>query len=362
MAWNVEGDGRPIEAGPIKVDAGEWIRDERVLEVEGHEKHDPGSYSRIVIRTAVPLGPVRAKLQRLAATLAIVSLGIWLIAALLGRRYCYRALQPLADLTTASADLTGEELSRRLPLPNSQDEIDRLAVAFNGVLDRHQEGAERISRFVAEASHQLRTPLTRMTGHLEVALRKDRTPEEYQKTIRRALVQTQRMTSMVEALLYLARPKDTSLPLEVENVDLVDVVNETMDAWNKHPRFLDLQWQQPQVQIQARANRGLLQQAIDNLIDNALKYTPAGTPVTLQVGDGEIVVADQGPGIPHEERNRLFQAFQRGDRPRAEGIEGIGLGLAICRRIVRDMDGEVSLDDNLPGCRFRVRVTPEPVR
>ena len=355
-AWSVEGDGRLIEVGTLRADTGAWIADECIIDANGNSIAEAGHYSRIVLRAAISPESIHATLGRLAATLAIASLGIWLVAALLGRRYCRRALQPLSDLTWACSTFTGEDPTHRLPLPISGDEIGELAVAFNGVLDRRQESFERQARFVAEASHQLRTPLTRLTGHLEVALRRDRPAEEYRKTLARALAQTGQMTGLVESLLQLARPEVDGLPLETVHVELAELVGEIVDSWKGHSRSVDLQWNSPQTACPAWVHPELLKQAIDNLIDNSFKYTPIGTPVRVSVGIGEISIQDRGQGIPPGERERLFQPFQRGDRPRVAGIAGVGLGLAICRRIVRSFGGEVTLEDTAMGCLFRVQL------
>lgn len=316
------------------------------------EPRTPGDerYRTLAFVVAVPLGGVEGTLTALAWGLGGVSLTLWLAAGIVGRWVCRRALAPIRRMTEAAEQITTAGAAERLPVPATRDELHTLASSFNAVLARLHESFERQRRFTAEASHQLRTPLTAMLGQMEVALRRDRDGDEYKRALTAAVAQAGRLREIVEGLLFLARSDgDAALP----GLDAVDLANwlpaHILATWGTHPRSADLQFLPQAVgSVVATVHPTLLGQAVDNLIDNALKYSPPGTSVRVVVGststEAEIAVNDSGPGIPVEDRERVFAPFFRSDDARRRGIAGVGLGLAVAARIVRACGGDVSVE------------------
>jgi heavy metal sensor kinase len=310
---------------------------------------DDERYQTLVFAIAAPLDPAHATARSLAWGLAGVSGAVWLAAACAGRWLCGRALTPLTKMSEAARAFNADDLGRRLPVPATRDELVDLAISFNDLLARLQEAFERQRRFTGEASHQLRTPLAAMLGQMEVALRRDRDPEEYRRVLGSAMAQAGRLRQTVEALLFLARADaDAELP-GLETVDLVEwLPHHLAGTWKHHPRYHDLRLEQAGGRtLLFRAHPTLLGQAADNLIDNAFKYSSPGSPVTVTLSSASswatVAVKDEGPGIAEADAGRIFDPFFRTEDARRRGIAGSGLGLAVAERIVRAFGGRIEL-------------------
>ena len=319
-------------------------------------------YPRLVFVTAWPVAPVADLLRTLAGGLAGVSVALWLAAAAVGRWVCRRALAPVRRMTEAARAIPAAEVGERLPVPVPRDELRDLAQAFNALLVRRHEAFERQRRFTGEASHQLRTPLAALIGQLEVALRRERDPAEYRRVLSAAAAQAGRLREIVESLLFLARAdSDARLP-GVEPLDLAAwLPRHLAESWAAHPRHADLRVDVSGSPCRlALAHPLLLGQAVDNLIDNAFKYSPPGLPVRVGLladPDGvAIVVDDDGPGIAAADRGRVFEPFFRSDAARRAGTPGVGLGLAITARIVTAFGGRVTHGDGTRGCQFQIHL------
>ena len=231
----------------------------------------------------------------------------------------------------------------------SRDELSDLALAFNALLDRVQVSMERQGRFTAEASHQLRTPLTAMLGQTEVALRRPRDPAEYVRVLQLVESQAHELRQLIDALLFLSRADEEARLPELQAIALGAWLEQRLAAWRETPRGNDVQLEvAPDLPI-VRAHPVLLGQLLDNLVDNAGKYSPSGSAITVlakMTGSGaEISVADEGPGLSLADRAHLFQPFYRGDTARAQGIRGTGLGLAIAARLAAALGGTLQLDE-----------------
>jgi signal transduction histidine kinase len=299
---------------------------------------DRPRYKSLVFVTAWPVAPVHELLNTLAWSLAGVSLALGVAAGVTGRWVCRRALAPVTRMTEAAGRMTSAGQGRRLPLPGTRDELHALATAFNALLARLQDSFERQRRFTGEASHQLRTPLTAMLGQMEVALRREREPEEYRRALSSAVSQAGRLRDIVEMLLFLARADAEARMPDLVPVELAAWLPEHVAAtWTSHPRYHELSVVVPQVSAVVRAQPALLGQAVDNLIDNALKYSEPGTPVVVRVevdaGGTTVCVEDRGRGMTDEDMRQVFQPFYRTSEVRRAGIGGVGLGLAVTARI-----------------------------
>jgi heavy metal sensor kinase len=304
-------------------------------------------YRTFVFVTAWPLTPIHRDLRQLALTLGGVSLGVWLIAALLGRWFVRRALSPVRDMAEAAKAITADDLAVRLPVPTPPDELRDLATAFNETLTRVQDSFERQRRFTGEASHQLRTPLTAMLGQMEVALRHDRDPGEYRRVLESSIDQAGRLRNLIETLLFLARADAEAALPDLEDVNLSRWLPKHLtETWATHPRFRDIRIEMRGHDGTVRAQPALLGQAFDNLVDNALKYGAANCTVDVRLTEAAIEVIDRGPGIAAADLPHVFEPFFRSADARQRGIAGVGLGLAVTARIIAAFGGQVTAESS----------------
>lgn len=325
-------------------------------------------YRTLVFVTAWPVAPVHDLLRTLAWSLGGVSMALWVAAGLGGRWVCRRALAPVSRMTEAAKGITAADLGERLPVPAARDELHDLASRFNELLSRLQDSFERQRRFTGEASHQLRTPLTAMLGQMEVVLRRDRDPGEYRRVLATTVAQADRLRRIIEMLLFLARADAEAVLPDLEAVDLVRWLHGHLaEAWSGQSRFADLRVEAPAEPIAILAQPALLAHALDNLLDNAFKYSHPGSPVCIEIvlatGAAVIVVEDQGRGIAAEDVDRVFDPFFRASEVKRAGIGGVGLGLAVAARIVTAFGGKIGVEGRPGGgSRFVVRFPCPPVR
>ena len=318
----------------------------------GHPNDEPGyevPYPELILVVGLAPAPVEAALARLGLTLAGLSMVIWGAAAVTGRRVCRRALSPLSRMARAATAMTAADLGHRLPAPATGDELDELGRAFNDLLDRlHEaflrlrEALDRQERFAGDASHQLRTPLAALLGQVQVALRRDRPPEEYRRTLERVQAEGIRLRQIVESLLVLAQ--SDGVPPELEEVELGGWVVDHVRRWSGHARAADLRARVDDRPMVVRVHPPLLAQLVDNLLENACKYSEPGTPVVVRAlrrEGGAILlgVADEGCGLTPDELPNVFEPFYRGESARRGGHPGVGLGLAVARRIAATFGG-----------------------
>ncbi len=267
--------------------------------------------------------------------------GGWLLA--------HRALKPVDRMTDAARRISAEHLTERLEETGAQDELDRLAKTLNEMLGRLDTAFSQIRQFSADASHELQTPLTILKGELEVALRSPRNAEEYQRTLKSALEEIDRIAHLVEGLLLLARADAGVLRMDRQPVDLAQLIEEiygqTKVLADNQTITLRLEHVEP-VTIQGDYDR--LRRLLLNLVDNGIKYTRPGGRVTLSVqrdgGRASLQVSDTGIGLSGEEQDRIFQRFYRGAEARTHGQSGAGLGLCIARSIAEAHGGRIEVE------------------
>jgi signal transduction histidine kinase len=364
VRWAVrDGAGRPVDRSanldpndPLEDEPGPW----RVLRRRLHSDATPapGKHADLVLTVGMSAEPAEAILRRLAAALIGLSAGVWLMAALAGRWLARRALAPVTRMAGAARALTPDNPAGRLPAPGTGDELDDLQRAFNDLLCRLHEALERQRRFTGDASHQLRTPLTAMLGQVEVALRRDRPLEEYRDVLGRVRTQAGHLHRIVEALLFLARADAEACLDACEVADLREALPAAAARWSAHPRAGDLRTEAvgdgPYL---ARVQPLLLGQLLDNLIDNAFKYSESGRPVVLRLrregGAVALDVEDAGRGIAGDELAHVFEPFYRSPESRRLGLPGVGLGLAMVQRIAAALGGTVTVKSSEgAGSRF----------
>jgi heavy metal sensor kinase len=353
-------------AKKVRWQEGRWlVRQERIEAANPALPFAPTTapeqkFPALVVTTGVSLEPVRATLRELAAVLIAVSLGVWGIAAIAGRAVCRWALKPVRRMADAARGMTAADLGVRLPTTPVQDELADLGLAFNALLGRVEEAFERQRGFTAEASHQLRTPLTALLGQVEVALRRERDGAEYRRVLGSVHRQADRLRKVVESLLFLARSNaDAGLPDRLD-VDLGEWLPEHVRTeWANHPRAGDFRLEV--VPARASVHPVLLGELVDVLLDNAGKYSPPGTPISVRVGPVaggvELSVEDAGMGVSEADAARIFEPFVRSPEARRRGVEGTGLGLSVARRIAEAHGGTLGVTSTSgQGSRFTLRV------
>jgi signal transduction histidine kinase len=342
-----------------------WQAGQRWVEAPGpiRTPAEPGErkFQALVLTAAVPLEPVRDTLRTLAATLFGVSAGILLASVLAGRAICRRALRPVTRMATAARGLDTADPAGRLPAPATGDELADLGRAFNDLLGRFHDALDRERRFTAEAAHQLRTPLAALLGQVEVALRRDRPADDYRRALESARSQADRLRRVAEALLFLARADGEAVPPDRERIDLASWLPDHLETWADHPRAGDLKWEPPAGPALVDVRPALLGELVDNLIDNAFKYSQPDSSVTVRAGiKGNSIwveVEDRGCGIAEDDRRHLFRPFHRSAEARRLGVPGVGLGLAVAARLAAALGGEVSVESEPgKGSQFRLRL------
>jgi heavy metal sensor kinase len=286
-----------------------------------------------------------------------------LLAATGGYFMAGRALRPIVEMTEQARRITSASLSRRLPNPNPHDELGRLATVFNETLERLEGSFEALRRFTADASHELRTPLTALRSVGEIALRETDEAEPLRDSVGSMLEEAQRLHDLVDALLMLARAESGQGPRNLGPVPLDALAAEVCE------RLEVLAAEKGQTvalsaepELVAEADPLLLRQAATNLLHNAIRHSPPGTAVRVDCfaeGDDAVLeVADEGPGIAPEHRERVFERFYRIDKARSRADGGAGLGLALAKLFVEQCGGSIGLSDAPGGgSRFRIRLS-----
>ncbi|MHB1562442.1 MAG: sensor histidine kinase, partial [Isosphaeraceae bacterium] len=296
----------------------------------------------------------------------LLSLGLWSLAAAIGRYFGRRALAPLALMAESARTMPFDD--GRLPSPGTRDELEDFARSFNGLLDRLHVALERQRHFTGQASHQLRTPLAALIAAIEVARRRPRTVEEHERVLDRLHDDSVRLWRVVEALLFLARADAEAALPDLEPIDLAAWVSDHLESWSAPDggRAPDLHFERiGDDESWTRAHPPLLGQLVDNLLENAAKYSEPGTPITVRVGavaDTVLLeVEDVGCGIPPDDLARIFEPFYRSESARRLGRAGVGLGLAVALRIATTHGGTLTAESDAGrGTRFRVRLPRVP--
>lgn len=306
----------------------------------------PGPGTAVI--SIYPLAPTTHALARIRLWILLVG-GIGIaVAAALAALVATAALKPVRRLTTAAENVAATgDLSERVDESGS-DELGRLAARFNAMLAALEESVGRQRRLVADASHELRTPLTSTRTNIDL-LREGRLPaDEARRALDESAVELAALTTLVSDLVELARGEERKL--RVEEVQLDDLVAGAVErAKSRAPGATFVTSLSPTV---VEADPVLLERAVLNLLDNAVKYSPAGAPIEVTVRDGEVVVADHGPGVADEDLTRIFDRFYRSAAARSK--PGAGLGLAIVREAARAHGGDATVESSSRGASFRL--------
>jgi heavy metal sensor kinase len=315
----------------------------------------------VILRVGHSEEPMWRDVRQLGTVLFIgLPLGM-LLAGLGGYALACKALSPVDAMTRETQKISAEDLAARLSIQNEGDELGRLGTVLNDMLGRLQRAFEQLRRFTADASHELRTPLTAIRSVGEVALQDGKTAAEYRDVIGSMLEEVDRLTRLVESLLVLSRGDAGRVQLHRVDVSLISAAREALSV-------LEVLAEEKRQNIAVKGNpdlivsadRLILRQAIVNLLDNAIKYSPENSSIVMHVYEGEeqracLDVADQGPGIHPEHQPYVFDRFYRVDEARTREWGGAGLGLSITQWAVEAHGGSLTLkSEGGGGSTFRV--------
>lgn len=347
-----------VHFSTVKLPTGEQIR----VAVQRTKDHEGQIF---FIRIGQSLSPFQKARRQLIILLAIAGPTALLLGSYGGLLLANQALFPVDRLTRAAEEIEAGDLSKRVQVPAKMDELGRLAVTFNRMIARLQAAFERQRQFTADASHELRTPLAVMRGDIEIALRRDRKPEEYRSVLTSNLEEIIRLSRLVEDLLMLARGDAGQTLLQCEPMDLAELCAQVTEylsplAEEKGQRLIYTPPESTPLKVNGDAQR--LKQMLLNLLDNAVKYTPPqGTirlRLTQEAREAVVSLSDTGRGIPEEDLPHIFERFFRHSRSTSDKtVQGFGLGLSIVKWIVDSHGGKISAASTLgQGTTFTVRL------
>ncbi|MCU0782564.1 MAG: ATP-binding protein [Verrucomicrobia bacterium] len=283
-------------------------------------------------------------LSTLVVVLVLVAGGAWFVAR--------RALRPVTALTRTAERVTAHGLDQRIPAMTSDAEFNRLITVFNEMLDRLEKSFTQATRFSADASHELKTPLARLQVELEQALGSAPSGSPQQEVYSSLLDEVSRLKAIVQKLLLLSLADAGRLQLKCKPVNLTRMLENVIeDCRAQAPHLTVEQKLAPDVHVNSDAD--LLEQALQNLASNAIKYNYDHGRIRFELATEAnhiaVRVANSGPGIPPADRERIFERFYRADKSRSGRVDGVGLGLSLSREIIRTHGGELSLEDSEDG-------------
>jgi two-component system, OmpR family, heavy metal sensor histidine kinase CusS len=320
----------------------------------------------MMLRVGCWLGRAQADMQRFTEILSAVGLVLLLIAPLGGYLLAGRATRPIAQIIRVTNRLRPAQLDERLPIRGTGDELDQLSQTINHFLDRIAAYLRHSREFTANAAHELRSPLTAFQSSLEVALNADRTTEEYKEVLSVLLEECGQMRVLINQLLLLAEEDAGRLRLHSQALRLDQIVANSLEMFQAVAEAADVELisrRLDPVMIHGDGNR--LWQVVNNLIDNAIKFTPARGRVSVdfRLNDDRhecvLEVSDTGTGIDPQDLPHIFERFYQGDkaRPRENSSRGLGLGLSICQAVVAAHGGTIEVASALgQGTTFTVRL------
>jgi heavy metal sensor kinase len=286
------------------------------------------------LEAGTSLGRIHRTLELLQFLLFSLIPAVIAIACLGGAWLSRRALRPVDQLTAAARTIGIENLSQRLVVPKTGDELERLTELWNTMLGRLESAVTTLSQFAGDASHELRTPLAVIRTSAELSLRRARVPESYRESLSEIAAEAERMTQLVEDLLFLARSDARTVGMPMSALDLRDIICDVANELRElaEVRNLRVRTALGESEIVVSGNRAALRRLFLVLLDNALKYSPPGNQVNVTAaaaGDSvTVAVEDFGTGIAAADLPHIFQRFYRADKARTDAGHGLGLSLA----------------------------------
>ncbi|MEM7454786.1 MAG: ATP-binding protein [Planctomycetota bacterium] len=301
------------------------------------------------------------RLSTIGWWITLSGFGAWMIGLVGGWMLSRGSTRPIETITDVAADISGSNLSGRIDASMMDVEFAGLSRTLNETFERLQTAFERQRQFTADASHELRTPLSVLQTHHELALSKPRTPEEYQETIQTCQRAVERMNSLVESLLVLARVDSNEDAAKHANFELGNVLENEIEKLEPVMAKAGLNFSSSLVSATVAGDMHQVGRVVSNLLTNAIHYSESGDNVSVSMSSSDdyvtIDVEDSGTGIPDEELARIFDRFYRVDKERSRETGGSGLGLSICKSIIERHNGSISVESVAgKGSTFRVRL------
>ena len=314
-----------------------WLSGASIRQVQFPIQNPTGRILAYLI-IAVPLQESAVVLKNLRETLLIGYPIVLFVLFFLSRSIAGRSVFPINSVILAAARITKENLDDRIPLPRHKDEIRILAQTVNDLLDRLRDVVLREKQFTADASHELRTPLSVIKGTLEVLTRKPREREQYEEKIRFVISEVDRMSLLVDQLLELARYESGAMKASVVDIDLPRLVGASFERLRSAAAEKNISLQLTAAEgVHIHADVSMMTSIIENILTNAIKYSPAGQPVEVNVKKEAEKIAcsfsDHGSGIAEDHLPKIFDRFYRVDESRTSQVSGKGIGLAIVKRL-----------------------------
>lgn len=332
-----------------------------------------------IVQVASSLEDVEDALNTLLIILVIAVPLALLVASLGGQFLANKALRPVDRIAQTARMITSQNLNQRIEPSKVKDEISRLIETFNEMISRLDQSFRQIKQFSTDASHELKTPLTILKGEVEVALRKERSPDEYVQILKSNLEEVNRMSQIVEDLLLLSKADSGEIRLNREDINLTEILNEVVGQMRMmaQSKNLRLETSNHHEEIHMFGDPLQIRELFLNLIENGIKYTEEGGSIRIgltretHLHDGnqsgwakgdqaefaKVIISDTGIGIAKEDQERIFDRFFRVDKARSREEGGSGLGLSICKWIVEAHKGEIKVESNLgKGSSFIVKL------
>lgn len=322
----------------------------------------------LLIRLAYSTEPLRERLLEFIGLLMLAMPLALIAAGFAGYRVAGKALNPLEQMAHQTEQITARRLNNRIPIDNPNDELGHMARVLNGLLARLGESFEKLQHFTSDVSHELRTPLAAMRSVGEVGLQEDHSAEKYRDIIGSMLEEVARLTSMIDTLLTITHADSGEIQLQRSVFPMMDLLQESVGvvgvlAEDKR-QTISVAGDR---EISVSADRSFLRMAVINLLDNAVKYSPAKSTIRLELSRQDdssdqtrivhLAIEDEGPGIPADKASRVFDRFYRVDEGRTRDAGGAGLGLAIAKWAVEVHGGTINVTPRLPnGSIFLIRL------
>jgi heavy metal sensor kinase len=308
----------------------------------------------------ISLEDTMESLNRLLIVMILAGLGLLLLASLGGSFIINRALHPVKSVVKTAQVITADDLSLRITAQNRQDEIGALVATFNDMIARLEKSVKKIRQFSGDVSHELRTPLTIIRGEVEVLLRKERTLDEYIGTVRSVLEESLRMEKIIDDLLFLSRVEALEKSQLNQDVRLDTVLSQVIDDRRAAVQGKSLELHVEDIpEVEIKGNEHLLERMLVNVMDNAIRYTPEGGKVSVNLkrehSAAHIEISDTGVGIPEDALPLIFDRFYVVDKSRSKETGGSGLGLSIVKWIAENHGAEVEVRSEVgKGTTFRI--------
>lgn len=317
---------------------------------------------RFIVESGAPHHQIEIALHGLLVTFAIYMPFVVSLAVVGGYWLMRRSLQPVDEITKRAEGITSTNLSERLPVIRTGDELERLSISLNRMIERLANAFQHINRFSADASHELRTPLTILQLELEGLAQTHRGDASLGERIGSALEETHRMSRVVESLLTISRLDAGEVKMHKSPLDMGELATSTAGEMKllAEEKSISLRIQ-ARVGVEVAGDRVRLQQIVVNLIDNSIKYTPMGGMIEVRVcreGPSAVLeVSDNGVGIPAHDLPLVFERFYRADKARSRTSGGAGLGLSIVKAICAAHNGDIRVSSQEgKGSTFRVEL------